>query len=223
MASKKILIVDDDPSTLVLVSELVEKAGFGAVGFRKSAQALEYLDRSDLNDIRMVIADLTQGNTDGFNFLKDLKKKANVKDLPFLFLSAMHDTTMLINAFEHGAVDYFNKPIKKELFIAKIRSMSGAFEAHLMKAHTLLTGRLSEKPLDEIVAYCERESLNGFLTVTQPDHGVGILTFIKGLPDKIEIRDKNKRLLFSETEAFEQMHEWKNGDFTVRRGNVEEL
>jgi CheY-like chemotaxis protein len=218
MSHKSILIVDDDPSTLVIVTELVEKAGFQAVGFRKSAQALAYLEKYGEQNIRMIISDLTQGNTDGFNFLKDLKKKPQAKDLPFLFLSAQHDTTMLINAFEHGAVDYFNKPIKKELFIAKIRSMADAFEAQLQKAHTVLSGRLSEKPLDEILAYCEHESLNGFLKIDHPKDLTGFITLVKGMPEEIEIKNSSGSATHADAEALEQMQMWTEGEFIVRRG-----
>jgi CheY-like chemotaxis protein len=221
MPRRTILILDDDPSTLVLVTELVERAGFSAVGFRKSAQAMEYLSRSDIRAICMIIADLTQGNMDGFNFLKEVKKKGQAKDLPFLFLSAMHDTTMLINAFEHGAVDYFNKPIKKELFIAKIRSMAGAFESHFQNAHTLMSGNLSEKPLEEIVGFCEHESLNGFLKINHPKNLTGFITFVKGMPDTIEIKNSSAVVTHADADALEQMQTWTEGEFMVRRG-VEE-
>jgi CheY-like chemotaxis protein len=221
MAPAKILIVDDDPTTLVLVSGLVERAGFTPVGFRKSAQAMEYLSRTDGAGIRIIIADLTQGNMDGFNFLKEVKKKGQANEIPFLFLSAMHDTTMLINAYEHGAVDYFNKPIKKELFIAKIRAMAGAFEAQVQKAHTLISGRLSEKPLDEILGLCEHESLNGFLKITHPKNLSGLITFVKGMPEKIEITNSSAVVTHADAEALEQMQMWTEGEFVVRRGVIE--
>ena len=220
MQKKQIMVVDHDPAMLAEVVELVNKAGFETVSYSSAQQALTHLDTQGKNALRMIVAEAVMPDVDGFGFLKEVKRRPAVKDLPFLFLTHAHDTSILINAFEHGAVDYFFKPLKKELFIAKIRSMVGAFDDNIKSAHTLLSGKLGDKQLDEIVAFCEHESLNGFVHVNHPDRFQGIITFVKGLPDVIYIQDRQGKKLFTETEAFEKMYEWDAGDFVVRRGNL---
>lgn len=219
MSKKKILIVDDDPAALVNVTHLVEKAGYQAVGFQKPELAMAYLERPESRDVRMVIADMVFRTMDGFTFLKEVKKKDHVRLMPFLFLSELNDTAVLIHAYEHGAVDYFIKPIQKEnLFIAKIRSMADAFERTLISAHTVLAGHLEEKPLAEILAVCEHESLNGFLKIVHPEGFTGVMTFEKGLPESMAVVDASHKPVVSETEAFEMMGRWTAGEFIVRRG-----
>lgn len=220
MQNKQILVVDHDPSMLEEVVELLKRAGFGTVSFSNALQALKYLDTYGIKDLRMIVAEAVMPDVDGFGFLKEVKKRQSAKDIPFLFLTHAHDTSILINAFEHGAVDYFFKPIKKELFIAKIRSMVGAFDNNAKNANTLLSGKLGNKPLEEIVAFCEHESLNGFIHISHPDQISGIITFVKGLPEVMFIQDGQGKKVFIETEAFEKMHEWNEGEFVVRRGNL---
>lgn len=218
--NKQIMAVDHDPSMLGEIVALIEKAGFDTLSFSNAQQALEHLDKHGKSNLRMIVAEAVMPDVDGFGFLKEVKKRPSVRDLPFLFLTQAHDTSILIHAFEHGAVDYFFKPLKKELFIAKIRSMVGAFDDSIKNTNTLLAGKLGSKPLEEIVAFCEHESLNGFIQLAHPDHLSGVITFIKGLPDAMYIEDTHGKRLFTETEAFEKMFEWKTGDFVVRRGDL---
>lgn len=220
MPKKQILVVDHDPIMLNEIAELVTRAGFEPVSFSNAQKALDYLDQYGKGSLRMIVAEAVMPDVDGFGFLKQVKKRPVVKDLPFLFLTHAHDTSILINAFEQGAVDYFFKPIKKELFIAKIRSMVGAFDDHIRNTNTLLSGNLGSKPLEEIIAICEHESLNGFVRVTHPDGVTGVITFLKGLPEVIYIENGQGKKTFTDTEAFEKMHEWNAGDFVVQRGTL---
>ncbi|HNH30192.1 MAG TPA: response regulator [bacterium] len=220
MKLKKILIVDNDPASLVNLSAMVEKAGFTPVGFQKPTLAMEFIEKPDNHDIRMIIAEMNIPGSDGFTFLKAIQKKPQLKLMPFLFLSELQDTAVLVNAYEQGAVDYFIKPIRKEsLFIAKIKSMVDAFERTLQSANTLLSGQLSDKPLVELLAVCENESLNGFLRIKHAD-GIGVITFVKGLPEKMAIVDAQQKIIKSESEAFEAMSDWSEGEFLIRRGNL---
>ncbi len=216
------MIVDHDKTLLQDIAELVTKAGFETVSFSNADQALVHLDHYGKGSLRMIVAEAVMPGTDGFGFLKEVKKRPAVKDLPFLFLTQAHDTSILISAFEQGAVDYFFKPIKKELFVAKIRSMVAAFDDHIRNTNTLISGHLNKKPLEDILALCEHESLNGFAQIVRGNGEQGFIGFIKGLPDRMYIEDRNGKKLSADTEAFEQMHAWDSGEFVVRRGSPED-
>jgi DNA-binding response OmpR family regulator len=218
MSKRSIVLVDDDPATKVVVEELVQRAGFDIVSIDSTQKALAYFDRPT-ETIAMVIADMTMPPSDGIAFLKEVKKRPAVRTVPFLFLSALNDTQVLISAFQQGAVDYFIKPIKGELFIAKIRSMVDAFEQSVRGARTLLSGQLRDTPVEEILVWCDRESLNGFVRIERDSGEVGWIGFVKGLPELIEIRDSEQHMQHTDTEAFERIREWTDGRFEVRRGD----
>jgi CheY-like chemotaxis protein len=222
MAKKRIMIVDHDKDQLAEVVELVTKAGFETVAFSNAKHAVIHLDQYGKGNLRMIVAEAVMPDVDGFGFLKEVKKRTTVKDLPFLFLTHAHDTSVLISAIEQGAVDYFFKPLKKELFVAKIRSMVAAFDDHIRTTNTLMADGLMKRPLEDIIALCEHESLNGFIQISRPDGMKGVITFVKGLPDKIYIENSNGEKLSGDAEAFETMHGWHSGEFVVRRGNLED-
>lgn len=222
MKDRTIAIIDDDDSMLVLLEKLVERAGFRSVNFRQPSKALAYFDEPGHTPPAMIIADMTMPAMDGISLLKEVKKRPATKAVPFLFLSALNDTAVLVNAFEQGAVDYFIKPIKTELFIAKIRSMTDAFETSARQAATLATGQLGDQSFDEILELCDRESLNGFVRIAHEDGQEGLIRFIKGMPERIEIYDTRRILVSCDADAFEAMRAWTSGQFEVRRGSADE-
>lgn len=221
MKDRTIAIIDDDDAMLVLLETLVKRAGFKPIAFRQPARALAYFDHPD-DHVVMIIADMTMPAMDGIALLKEAKKRASVQAVPFLFLSALSDTAVLVNAFEQGAVDYFIKPIKNELFIAKIKSMTEAFENSARHAVTLASGQLAERSIEDLLVMCDDEALNGFLRVRHNEGQEGIIHFVKGMPERIEIYDTTRQLISREAEAFETIRGWTNGQFEVRRGQIEE-
>lgn len=108
---RKLLILDDNPDILELVTESLSIAGFSQLTTASSKQeALGLLaqERFDLAILDIMLPDGT-----GFEVLREIRKTS---DMPTLFLSAVSDIEKQYQGFELGADDYIVKPFRpKEL------------------------------------------------------------------------------------------------------------
>lgn len=157
-AAADILIVDDNPSNLHLLSQTLGERGYRVRAVTSGARALESVlaEPPDL-----ILLDIRMPGLDGFEVCRQLKADPRMQDTPVLFISALDDIPDKVNAFAAGGVDYITKPFHVEEVLART-------ETHL--ALRRLTTRL-----EETNARLERElRLAGtlqtsFLPVTLPD------------------------------------------------------
>lgn len=115
---KSILIIDDSPTNLELISELFNDSEFevciapdGEVGIKK-AEA----DRPDL-----ILLDVIMPGIDGFETCRRLKKNPATKDIPVIFMTARSETVDKVKGLTIGAVDYITKPFQQEEVLARLR------------------------------------------------------------------------------------------------------
>jgi len=101
---QRILIVDDDPNLLMLVSEQLRDDGFEVTTARDGAEALRSLERSWPD---LLIVDLMMPRIDGLTLARRVKEHA---DLPVIVLSAIDSGDSKASALEEVAEDYVTKP-----------------------------------------------------------------------------------------------------------------
>jgi signal transduction histidine kinase len=70
----------------------------------------------------LVLLDVMMPGTDGFETCRQLKSQPTTKDVPVLFMTALHETSDKVKAFAVGGVDYITKPIEHEEALARIRT-----------------------------------------------------------------------------------------------------
>jgi len=112
---KKILIVDDEPSVVNMLTMLVEEAGYNVISAYNGQEALE-LARKERPDL--IITDVLMPVMDGFAFYKELKKSHQTGRIPVLVLTArgqMEDTFKVI-----GVDDFVEKPSESKDLLQKI-------------------------------------------------------------------------------------------------------
>jgi len=216
MSLKSILILDDDPDLLFIIEKMLDKSEFKPICYNDPEKALEYIDQGD-SSICMFISDVAMPKMSGLDFLEAVKKREQYKDLPFLILSALSAETLAVNALEFGAVDYIIKPVSKGILLAKIKSITKAFDANKMRANTILSGNVEEKAVEDILAFCDKEGLNGVLKITHDSGKYGIINFVRGNPEKMLIFDNAHTCLFSDIEALEEIVSWTTGKYTIKR------
>ncbi|HYW91446.1 MAG TPA: response regulator [Gammaproteobacteria bacterium] len=118
----KILIVDDSPTEVYLLQNMVEKHGFETVvansGEEGIQQAIE--TRPDA-----IIMDIVMPGMSGFQATRRLSKDAQTANIPVVIVTTKDQETDRIWGLRQGAVDYIMKPVKEQELVDKLRAAIG--------------------------------------------------------------------------------------------------
>ena len=114
-----LLIVDDKPQNLRLISDFLAAHGFDLMLTRSGAQALE---RAQVATPDLVLLDVRMPEMDGFEVCRRLKDDPRTANVPVIFMTAVDDTAHKVEGFLAGAVDYITKPIQREELLARIQN-----------------------------------------------------------------------------------------------------
>jgi len=120
MTMKRILIVDDSPTTRKLVGYVLKKKGYTTEEAEDGMDAMEKLGGSEID---LVIVDLNMPNMDGISFVKNLRNGYYNPDLPVVMLTTTSDGDLKEEALGAGVNMFLNKPIQPEVLIYKIESL----------------------------------------------------------------------------------------------------
>ena len=130
-----ILIVDDEPKIVRLVSDYLEAAGFGVLAAGSGEEALMRV-RTERPDL--VVLDLGLPGLDGLDVTRSLRRDG---ELPVIMLTARDDETDRIIGLELGADDYVTKPFSPRELVARVRAVlrrhAGAGQAETVRAGDL--------------------------------------------------------------------------------------
>lgn len=108
--AKKILIVDDSPSVLAILVDMLEDLGYEVATANDGKQACQLLETSRYD---LIITDLTMPVMDGIVFAQTAKQMANCKFVPIVMLSSEEDETKIAEAKKVGISTFLRKPIKE--------------------------------------------------------------------------------------------------------------
>ncbi|MFN3480143.1 MAG: sigma-54-dependent transcriptional regulator [Thermodesulfovibrionales bacterium] len=101
----RILIVDDEPNALKILSAILNRAGYTTIGVSNVDRAIKILEREEIDTI---ITDLKMPDQDGMDLFDYVK--ANFPDIPVIFLTAYGTVESAVKAITDGAFYYFIKP-----------------------------------------------------------------------------------------------------------------
>lgn len=107
---KKILIIDDSPSVLAILEDMLEALGYAVTAASDGKQACALLENCQYN---LIITDLTMPVMDGIEFAQAAKKMANCKFVPIVMLSSEEDDSKIAEAKRVGISTFLRKPIKE--------------------------------------------------------------------------------------------------------------
>jgi putative two-component system response regulator len=114
-----ILVVDDVNANLAVLAEMIRKAGYVARPVTSARQAVSAIEALLPN---LILLDISMPDIDGFVFCSMLKKNANTRDIPVIFITALNSTEDKIKGFQLGAVDYISKPFEVEEVTMRINT-----------------------------------------------------------------------------------------------------
>ena len=120
-----VLIIDDSPINLILLSNLLEEQNFCVFSAEDGQTGLKIAKESPPD---LILLDVAMPVWDGYETCQNIKKEATLEKIPVLFLSALDETSNKVRALRVGGVDYISKPFQKNELIARVRT-------HLELAH----------------------------------------------------------------------------------------
>jgi two-component system sensor histidine kinase/response regulator len=116
---QEVLIVDDIPSNLNFLSEVLHLEGIGVVIATNGADAI---DIAKYKHPDLILLDIAMPMMDGFEVCAELKKDKDTSDIPVIFLTARTESEDILKGFECGAVDYILKPFNATELIARVKT-----------------------------------------------------------------------------------------------------
>lgn len=120
MSKKKILLVDDDPDIIEMLSYNLKKEGYDVFTASTGSIAIE-IAKEEIPDL--IIMDVMMPGMDGMETCYQIRNIPTLKDIIITFLSARNEDYSQIAAFDVGADDYISKPIAPRLLIKKVETL----------------------------------------------------------------------------------------------------
>ena len=118
MFSKFILIVDDNPTSLAVLSTSLEDFGYAVKTATDGESALALLERDRPS---LILLDVTMPGISGFETCKRIKANPTLSDVPLVFMTALSDVNNKSIGLALGAVDYITKTFHQEEVIARVK------------------------------------------------------------------------------------------------------
>ena len=117
--SPRILVVDDSPETLKLLTEILAGCGYNVFTASDGYAAL----RSVENEVPdLILLDIKMPGIDGYEVCRRLKSAEYSSGIPVIFVSGLYEPANKINAFNAGGVDYITKPFQFEEVLARVET-----------------------------------------------------------------------------------------------------
>ena len=116
----KILLVDDEPDILEIISYNLISNGFEVFTALNGVKALKKA-KSIIPDL--IILDVMMPEMDGIETCEEIRKIPELNDTIITFLTARSEDYSQLAGFDAGADDYINKPIKPKLLVGKVKSL----------------------------------------------------------------------------------------------------
>ncbi|UCD55299.1 MAG: response regulator [Candidatus Omnitrophota bacterium] len=116
--AKKILVVDDEPDILKVVTFRLRKAGYKVVTAEDGQKALDLAQREKPD---LILLDLRLPVIDGYEVCRKLKSDELFKKIPIIFLTASSAATIIDKTKKFKADDYLIKPFEPDDLLKKVK------------------------------------------------------------------------------------------------------
>jgi sigma-B regulation protein RsbU (phosphoserine phosphatase) len=114
-----ILIVDDTPANLRLLSQMLTQRGHRVRAVTSGPRALASIQMSLPN---LILLDIKMPEMNGYEVCERLKADDQTRDVPVIFISALDELQDKVRAFAMGGVDYITKPFQVEEVVARVET-----------------------------------------------------------------------------------------------------
>jgi two-component system response regulator ResD len=151
MATERILLVDDEPGMIRLLSLYLGQAGYTVDTAATGAEAVYAVEQGTVD---LVVLDIGLPDIDGYSVCRHIRTASTV---PVIMLTARSDPRDRIRGFELGADDYVPKPFNPEELVARVRAVLRRVQPEQDKAQRLSLDGLEVDRVKRTVTVDERE------------------------------------------------------------------
>jgi two-component system alkaline phosphatase synthesis response regulator PhoP len=120
MAGNLVLVVEDDPHILELVTFHLKRDGFRV---HPAADGEEALSAADSISPDIIVLDLMLPGVDGLEVCRRLKQNKDTGGIPIIILTAKSEDADVVAGLELGADDHITKPFSPRVFVARVRAV----------------------------------------------------------------------------------------------------
>jgi PAS domain S-box-containing protein len=186
-----ILVVDDNPDNLDLLTALLKEAGYAV----RAAPSPELALQSALaQPPALLLLDIRMPGMDGFELCRRLKQDARSREVPIIFVSGQNDVADRVRGFELGGVDFIGKPFQREEVLARVRT-----HLALHQAQNELERRIRERTVELEERLRQLRATEEALRASEQM----MLTLLDNVDAYIYLKDKEGRYLFANRKVCE--------------------
>jgi putative two-component system response regulator len=157
----RILVVDDNPDTTMLMTELLASRGYEVLALQDASEAEAEIQR---NPPDLILSDVVMPGKTGYDLCRTVKDNPAMRLIPFVLITGLSDREDRVRGIEAGADDFLNKPIYPEELFARVKSLLKLkeFTDELETAESVLCtlGRSVESRDPYTEGHCERLANN---------------------------------------------------------------
>lgn len=149
---KKVLIADDEPDILEIISYNLRKEGYDTYTAKDGEDALEKVKSINPD---LVILDIMMPKKTGMQVCQVLRSSQTYKDTLIIFLTALSDESSHIQGLESGADDYVSKPISPKVLTSRVNALFRRINKD--EGNIIKLGNMTIDPVSYVVIIDDRE------------------------------------------------------------------
>ncbi|GGG39428.1 response regulator transcription factor [Bizionia arctica] len=180
----KILLVDDEPDILEIVSYNLSNEGYQVITAENGLKAIK---KAKKEKPHLIILDLMMPEMDGIETCENIRQIPELKNTIITFLTARGEDYSQVAGFDAGADDYITKPIKPKLLVSKVKALLRRLKDDEQEEPVLEIGHLIINREEYKVTYKNKD-------IVLPRKEFELLSLLTSKPGKVfkreEILDK---------------------------------
>lgn len=153
-STKKILVADDEPDILEIISYNLHKEGYEVY---TAADGNEALDKARLHHPDLIILDIMMPKKTGVEVCQILRTQPEFSQTLIIFLTALSDEAIQIKGLESGADDYVTKPVSPKVLISRVNAIFRRIKQEPVENKRIRIGNFSIDPSSYLVTIDDRE------------------------------------------------------------------
>ena len=179
-SAKKILVADDEPDILEIISYNLRKEGYEVFTASDGNEALE---KARLHHPDLIILDIMMPKKTGVEVCQILRTQQEFSQTLIIFLTALSDEAVQIKGLESGADDYVTKPISPKVLISRVNAIFRRIKQEPTENKRIRIGNFSIDPASYLVIIDERE-------VTLAKKEFELLYLLASKPGRVLLRNE---------------------------------